>query len=650
MDRPNNHRRSAPVVLGLSLLVAVLALPALASPVAAGWRDYTANCDVNLRASASTSAGVLKVIPAGTTVTTSSQVSGDSWSADCNGTVSGERWYAIVRIGNTDVSSLFGVTPVYAAAGLFRATGTLPGIDVSRWQGTIDYAKVKASGMRFVVAKATEGIGYLDSAWATNRGGAAAAGLAVTGYHFARPDLNPTDPVGEADWFVSQLGLTPGMLVPALDIERAGSMTVAARQAWVEAWLAEVYAKTGVRPMIYTSPSFWKTYLGDTRQFADEGYTVLWVAHWFVNSPTTPASNWGGRGWTFWQYDDCGTVPGIGGCVDMDLFNGLDLTRVTYGADFTVAAGPASQSVEQGGTGGVSVSIDRDYFTLPIALTVTGLPGGVTATTAAAATADGSTSYAFSVGSSTPVGTYPITVTGTANGLTRTATTTLVVTDSRPPTVVAPFPRLYAGTVIGSTTPVLTSWSATDASGIAGYALQHQVDGGSWTPLTLAGAMSTSAVESPAFGHAQRDQVQATDGVGNPSPWTAGPSFTPQLTQQWSSAVRYTTGWRTASATYASGGSLKYATSKGSSATYTFSGSAVSWVTYRGPNRGKAAVYVDGSYRGTIDLYASKYLARQVVYAFNWTANGTHTIKVVTLGTAGRPRVDVDAFVRLVRG
>lgn len=643
------HRRSAPVALGLSLLVAIVALPALASPVAAGWRDYTANCDVNLRASASTSAAVLKVIPAGTTVTTSSEVSGDSWSADCNGTVAGKRWYAIVRIGNTDVSTLFGVTQVYAAAGLFRATGTLAGIDVSRWQGPIDYTKVKAAGMSFVVAKATEGIGYLDSAWTTNRSQAQSAGLAVTGYHFARPDLNPTDPVGEADWFVSQLGLSPGMLVPALDIERAGSMTVAARQAWVEAWLAEVYAKTGARPMIYTSPAFWKTYLGDTRQFADEGYTVLWIAHWFVNSPTTPASNWGGKGWTFWQYDDCGTVPGIGGCVDMDLFNGLDLTRVTFGADFKVAAGPASQSVEQGGSGGLSVSIDRDYFTLPISLTVSGLPSGVTATTTLAPVSGGSTSYSFSVGSTTPVGTYPVTVSGTANGLTRTATTSLVVTDGKPPTVVAPFPRLYAGSVIGSTTPVRSSWSATDASGIAGYALQHQVDGGAWSSVSLTGPLATSAVESLSFGHTQRDQVQATDGVGNASAWTAGPRITPQLTQQWSTAVRYTSGWRTVSATYASGGSLKYATSKGVYATYTFSGSAISWITYRGPNRGKAAVYIDGSYKGTIDLYATKYLARQVAYAYNWTANGTHTIRIVCLGTAGRPRVDIDAFVRLVR-
>jgi hypothetical protein len=83
--------------------------------------------------------------------------------------------------------------------------------------------------------------------------------------------------------------------------------------------------------MIYTSPNFWKNSLGNTTMFADQGYGVLWVAHWFVTSPTVPASNWGGHGWTFWQYDDCGSVPGIAGCVDLDRYNGTDLSPVAFG-------------------------------------------------------------------------------------------------------------------------------------------------------------------------------------------------------------------------------------------------------------------------------------------------------------------------------
>jgi len=70
--------------------------------------------------------------------------------------------------------------------------------------------------------------------------------------------------------------------------------------------------------------------MGDTRWFADNGYPVLWVAHWGVNAPTVPAQNWGGRSWTFWQYTNCGSVPGISGCVDLDRFNGTSLSSVTW--------------------------------------------------------------------------------------------------------------------------------------------------------------------------------------------------------------------------------------------------------------------------------------------------------------------------------
>jgi hypothetical protein len=71
--------------------------------------------------------------------------------------------------------------------------------------------------------------------------------------------------------------------------------------------------------------------MGDTTMFADQGYSVLWIAHWGTSSPTLPAGNWGGHGWTFWQYSSCGSVTGISGCVDLDRFNGSDLAGVTFG-------------------------------------------------------------------------------------------------------------------------------------------------------------------------------------------------------------------------------------------------------------------------------------------------------------------------------
>ncbi len=649
--RPTRLLRT--IALPLAVALAMLAPAAQAS--AASATSYAANCPVNLRGSTSTGAAVIAVISTDTVVTASGTVSGGSWSATCVSNVSGSSWYAITAVNGKSASSLYGRSPVYAATGLFRAVTTVPpstyveGIDISTYQGTIDYAKVKAAGKRFVVAKTSEGIGFTDPKWQLNKANAMAAGLAVTGYHFARPDGNPTKAVAEADWFVSQLALQPGMLVPALDLEVAGTLSVAALQAWVGAWLGEVYAKTGVRPMIYTSPSFWSTHLGNTSMFADQGYKILWVAHWFVSSPTVPGNNWGGKGWTFWQYDDCGSVPGItSGCVDLDRYHGTDFTTITYGADFGVAAGAQSSSVKQGHGASVSVALNRTWFTLPIGMTVSGLPAGATASISPTSATGSSATLTVSTAATTPVGTYPLTVTGLGNGLTRRDTSTLVVTDGTPPTVAPSVSRLFYRATLGSTTtPVRTTWSATDQSGIASYVLEQSANGGSWTVPSLATPTSTSLVQSLSFGATYRYVVKATDGAANTSAWAYGPRFQPLLAQE--VAATYSGPWGTSNFGSASGGSLRYVATKGAWAQYRFIGSSVSWVAYRGPSRGSAAVYVDGTYRATINLNASTYAARQIVYAASWATNGTHTIKIVCLGTAGHPRIDVDAFVRIVQ-
>jgi hypothetical protein len=73
----------------------------------------------------------------------------------------------------------------------------------------------------------------------------------------------------------------------------------------------------------------------------------------------------------------------------------------------------------------------------------------------------------------------------------------------------------------------------------------------------------------------------------------------------------------------------------------------VGWVAARGPNRGYARVYVDGAYAGTVNLYASAYQYRRVVFARNFGTAGAHTLKIVVVGSGTHPVVDVDAFIRL---
>jgi len=532
------------------------------------------------------------------------------------------------------------------------ATGYLEGIDISHWQGTIDWKKVAAGGKRFAIMKATEDVDFVDSKYAINRSGAAAAGIPTTAYHFAQPDSSVNDAIEEADHFVNTARLAAGDIVPALDLEVAGGLSPTALTKWVKTWLDRVNSRLEVRAMVYVSPAFWKKYLADTQSIADAGYTVLWIAHWGVSAPTVAASNWGGHGWTFWQYSNCGSVPGIAGCVDLDRFNGTDLKRVTYEPGFRLSMSRTSVSVKQGSSGSASVAIVRSSVTSAVALSISGLPAGAKASFSPASTTGTSSTLTLSASKTstiTPTGTYSVTITGEGGGLARTTTTKLVVTDGIGPVVSTPGVRLYRGGTLGSTTsPVRSTWSGTDPSGIKSYQVQRQTNAGTWsTVLSATTAMLVN--QNLSFSATYRYRVRATDKAGNVGAWSTGPTIQPVLAQQTSTALKYTGSWTTASSSSHSGGSAKYATIAGASATYSFTGSAISWISAKGPSRGAASVYVDGVYATGVTLYSSTSRPKSIVFSRWWPTSGAHTIMIVVRGTAGHPRVDVDAFVRIKR-
>ena len=537
-------------------------------------------------------------------------------------------------------------------AGATDATSsTLEGIDVSHWQGAIDWAKVAGAGKRFAIIKATDSVDFFDDRYVYNHANAKANGLWTGAYHFARPDATPGDAVAEANWFASHIALSAGDLVPALDLEQNGGLSVTALQTWVKAFLDRVTSVTGVRPMIYTSPNFWKNSMGDSRALADDGYKTLWVAHWGVSSPTVPAQNWGGHGWTFWQYTSDGSVPGISTRVDLDRYNGTDFTPVAY-STFKLTATVPSGGVKQGRSSDATVGIIRTNFTSDVALDVAGLPAGATVAYDANPVGDNGALLTVTTDpdpAATPTGTYPLTITGVADGLTRTTKVNLVVTDGIGPTVSVPGTQLWSGRTLGtSTVPVRVRWSASDPSGIASTGLQRTVDGTTWTTGALPSVAAMSADSSIPTGGSARYRVRATDTKANTSAWLAGALAGAYVHQQTSTAVTWTGTWKTASWTAASGGSVRYATARGASATFRFTGSSVAWVSSKSTNRGMAWVYVDGAFATSVDLHASSGQSRAIVFARNWSTVGTHTLKIVVAGTAGRPRVDVDAFVRLV--
>ncbi|HET9690667.1 MAG TPA: GH25 family lysozyme, partial [Acidimicrobiales bacterium] len=164
-------------------------------------------------------------------------------------------------------------------------TGT-PGIDVSNWQGQIDWGAVAAQGVRFAYIKATEATTYTDPRYGANSSGASAAGLLHGAYHFAVP--NASSGTAQADFFVDHGGTWAAdgrTLPPALDIEYDpyGSdpcygLSPQQMTAWVGDFTTRVYDRTGRWPLIYTTTNWWSTCTaGSTSAGA---HSPLWLASW----------------------------------------------------------------------------------------------------------------------------------------------------------------------------------------------------------------------------------------------------------------------------------------------------------------------------------------------------------------------------------
>ena len=204
-------------------------------------------------------------------------------------------------------------------------SNTINGIDVSHFQGTVDWPAVKAAGKLFAFAKATDGITYTDPEFQTNWQGMKAAGLLRGAYHFYESE---DDPVSQANNFIKAVGqLAPGDLPPVLDVEifkgNCGTVSLADN---VQTWLNTVQQALGRTPIIYTGCSFWNEYMGP--QFS--AYP-LWIAAYDVGQPSLPK---GWNTWTFWQSSQTGSVTGVTGDVDIDVFAGsmadlLTLARVS---------------------------------------------------------------------------------------------------------------------------------------------------------------------------------------------------------------------------------------------------------------------------------------------------------------------------------
>jgi GH25 family lysozyme M1 (1,4-beta-N-acetylmuramidase) len=198
------------------------------------------------------------------------------------------------------------------------ATRTI-GMDVSSWQGTVDWAAAARNGARFAYVKATEDTSYQNPYFAQQYDGAYHAGLIRGAYHFGRPDR--TSAVAQADYFVQHGGRWTAdgrTLPPALDIEynpygaACYGLSQAAMTAWLRAFSNEVHARGGRYPVIYSTTDWWQTCTGNSASVAPTDR--LWIANWNGAPGVLPA---GWRTWKIWQYADSGVLPG-----DQDVFAG----------------------------------------------------------------------------------------------------------------------------------------------------------------------------------------------------------------------------------------------------------------------------------------------------------------------------------------
>ena len=200
---------------------------------------------------------------------------------------------------------------------------------------------------------------------------------------------------------------------------------------------------------------------------------------------------------------------------------------------------------------------------------------------------------------------------------------------------------------LGTKVPVKVTWTATDAgTGVATTRLDRRTNTGAWTAQALGSAAAVTVTQALASGstkYAYRDR--ATDGASNTSAYKTGPTFSVSLVQETANSVTWSGAWTKRGTPSASGGKLRSATAKNASATVTFTGRAVGWVSTAGPTQGAARVYIDGKLVATVDLTAGAPVAQQIVFARSWSAAVAHKLKVVCQATAGRPRIDVDAFV-----
>ena len=193
----------------------------------------------------------------------------------------------------------------------------IQGIDVSKYQGDVDWNAVAGSGVRFAYIKATEGGDYLDEKFRQNWELSRASGIARGAYHFAYWCRSAQE---QAAWFLANVPNDPSAMPPVLDVEWNPQSRTCPRKlpreqalAMMKTILSAMEQAYGKRPVIYTSVDFHR----DVLQGEFQDYPM-----WVRSVKAYPSVRYGDRRWNFWQHTATGSVPGVRGYVDRNCYYG----------------------------------------------------------------------------------------------------------------------------------------------------------------------------------------------------------------------------------------------------------------------------------------------------------------------------------------
>jgi lysozyme len=190
------------------------------------------------------------------------------------------------------------------------------GVDVSRWQGDVNWEKLRGQGANFAYIKATDGGDHLDPMFMKNWRNADAAGLRRGAYHFFYWCRTAGE---QADWFIRNVPRVDGALPPVIDVEWNGDSSCKRRPSRekvlekMQVFMDKLERHYGQRPIIYTAPDFYRDNLRGA--FPDYQFWLRAVA-------AHPSKVYPDRKWLFWQYSGSGLSHGVRGRIDLNVFHG----------------------------------------------------------------------------------------------------------------------------------------------------------------------------------------------------------------------------------------------------------------------------------------------------------------------------------------